>query len=885
MTLFLTDTEEDKADRYTIGSKAKNLFRLKHIGMPVPRFVVIPWETLSEALPEALRGADEARISSYAGPVQFGPDFMDSLEAFFGDVTHFAVRSSAADEDGAAFSFAGQLESFLFVPKKEIERRITDVWRSAFSERVAGYREHHQIESFPGLGVIIQEMVDADASGVAFGANPVNGNRDQKLINAVYGLGEGLVSGQLDADLVVMDRAAISYTPALKNRKLGFDRQNLTGTAWTEIPAAHQNGHVLTNAQIHRLGEILEELERELQHPQDIEFAVKGGALYLLQTRPITTLKTLQTARGNYILWDNSNIIESYPGVTTPLTFSFISKSYEVAYKLFSSYLGVSDDVIRQNENVFANTLGFLNGRVYYNLKSWYLMLAMLPGYSINARFMEKMMGVKEQFDIPGSYRLSKEKAWRHIVKMAVQMLFRFIGLPKKRREFMQLVSSTISEYKAIDFSQKSAHELMHLYRDFERKLLLEWKAPLLNDFFAMIWFGMLQKQCERLQDRVQDGVSDGIQDSTISNLHNDLLCGSRDIISVEPVHRSIEIAADIADNPKLKALFISESEAGIIAELNRRSDPVFVKINEKIGRYLRDFGERCVGELKLETISFGQEPSRFVGVLKSYVETGLTRGQFSTERENLIRQQAEKQIDEKLAGSPFRLWKLRQTLRYTRELVSARENLRYERTRAFGIVRELFSFMGKRFKTDGILESDRDIFFLTKEEIFSYLEGTAVTQDLRALVALRRREFEAYKKAGPLSERFATYGAPYCDNDFFSTAQPDTIEGHLKGTGCSPGRVTGRVRVVHDPTEVASLDGDILVTTSTDPGWVILFPGASGIIVERGSLLSHSAIVSREMGKPCIVGVTGLMKTLKTGDRVEMDGSTGIIKVLGVRC
>ncbi len=846
--------------------------------MPVPRFVVIPWETLTEAIPEALRGADKDRISSYAGPVQFDPGFMDSLEAFFGDVAHFAVRSSAADEDGATFSFAGQLESFLFVPKKEVERRVTDVWRSAFSERVAEYRKHHGIESFPDLGVIIQEMVDADASGVAFGANPVNGNRDQKLINAVYGLGEGLVSGQLDADQVTLDRAGISYTPALKNRKLSFDHQSRTGATWTEIPAERQNGHVLTNEQIHRIGEILEKLEQEFLHPQDIEFAVKDGRLYLLQTRPITTLKIPQAARGNYILWDNSNIIESYPGVTTPLTFSFISKSYEVAYKLFSSYLGVDDDVIRQNENVFANTLGFLNGRVYYNLKSWYLMLAMVPGYSINARFMEKMMGVKEQFDIPGSYRLSKGKAWWRIVKMAVQMLFRFLGLPKKRREFMQLVNSTITEYKAIDFSQKSAHELVSLYRAFERKLLLEWKAPLLNDFFAMIWFGMLQKQCERLQDRAPDSIRDGIQGSTGSNLHNDLLCGSRDIISVEPVHRSIEIAADIADNPRLKDLFISESEAGIIAELNRSSDPAFVNIKEKTDRYLRDFGERCVGELKLETISFSQEPSRFIGVIKSYVETGITREQFSTERENLIRQQAEKQIDEKLAGNPFQLWKLKQTLRYARELVSARENLRYERTRAFGIVRELFSFMGSRFKTDGILENDRDIFLLTKEEIFSYLEGIAVTQDIPALVALRRREFEAYKKAGPLSERFATYGAPYRDNDFFCIARHDTIEGQLKGTGCSPGRVKGTVRVVHDPTEVTSLNGDILVTTSTDPGWVILFPGASGIIVERGSLLSHSAIVSREMGKPCIVGVTGLMKTLTTGDRIEMDGSTGVI-------
>jgi pyruvate,water dikinase len=120
-----------------------------------------------------------------------------------------------------------------------------------------------------------------------------------------------------------------------------------------------------------------------------------------------------------------------------------------------------------------------------------------------------------------------------------------------------------------------------------------------------------------------------------------------------------------------------------------------------------------------------------------------------------------------------------------------------------------------------------------------------------------------------------------YNANDFYSMGTVESIEGDLKGVGCCPGKVKATVRVVIDPGSITSLDGDILVTTSTDPGWVTLFPSASGIIVERGSLLSHSAIVSREMGKPCIVSVTGLLKTLQTGDLVEMDGSTGTITII----
>jgi pyruvate,water dikinase len=120
-----------------------------------------------------------------------------------------------------------------------------------------------------------------------------------------------------------------------------------------------------------------------------------------------------------------------------------------------------------------------------------------------------------------------------------------------------------------------------------------------------------------------------------------------------------------------------------------------------------------------------------------------------------------------------------------------------------------------------------------------------------------------------------------YHSNDFFSNSKVEINEGDLKGIGCCPGRVKGKVKVVLNPGAVSSLNGDILVTSSTDPGWVTLFPGASGIIVERGSVLSHSAIVSREMGKPCIVSVTGLLKKLKTGDEIEMDGSTGEIKII----
>jgi pyruvate,water dikinase len=878
------------SSNYTIGGKASNLFKLVSWGFNVPKFVVIPQEVLQPEHPASLQ------------------EILQEILAEFPNIEFWAVRSSAVAEDSAEQSFAGQYESYLYVTKENLLEKIQAVWQSAEAERVKVYNSltpspspkergtKEKALSFGeglgeavkgGLAVIVQEMIEADSAGVGFGINPVSGNKREKVVSAVWGLGEGLVSGELDSDnFLVGEDKNIQSTIATKTNAVVFDTEAKSGTKTIALPTKKQNLPALNDEQLHEISDILDRLFELYGKPQDIEFAVKGGKIFLLQTRPITNLHKILDKSETYTLWDNSNIIESYPHVTTPLTFSFISKSYEGAYKLFAQYLGVSKKMLRENERVFSNTLGLINGRVYYNLKTWYYMLAMLPSYRLNAGYMEKMMGVKERFDVPKSFFISKSSAWWQVGKTVVLMLARFRGLPTKRKKFVNLVNETIAQYKTIDYKTKTAHELMSLYLDFEKTLLQEWKAPLLNDFFAMVYFGRLQKLCEKYK-----------LNTTNPNIHNDLLCGSSDIISTQPIHRTIEIASFIAEKPHLKELFLKKDENEIWqilqlsiskdvdevrkAEFEKGEGFDFLKTLKYIHSYIKDFGERCMGELKLETISYTQEPAQFIKILKSYVQNNITTDKTSGKIEEEIRAKAMQEVHKKLAGKFWLKWKFNSTLQKARELVSARENLRYERTRAFGIVREIFTQIGKNFYANGIIDHVRDIFYLSKEEIFDYIEGKAITQNLKSLVALRQAEFEHYRSLPAPAERFGTYGAVYNANDFFNTDKVQAIEGDLKGIGCCPGRVVGKVRVVMNPQEASSLDGDILVTHSTDPGWVVLFPSASAIIVERGSLLSHSAIVAREMGKPCIVGVTGLLKTLKTGDTIEMDGSTGEIKIL----
>ncbi len=843
---------------YHHGGKADKLFLLKTLGFRVPAFVVLPAEAYREVIHQS---ADrEKAISDYEFPEALWERISEKLPG----VRYFAVRSSAVDEDGSARSFAGQFETYLYVTREELPEKIKQVWRSAHSERVNAYRESHALSASQGIAVIVQEMIDADVAGVGFGINPVTGNRKEKIISAVYGLGEGLVSGELNADTFTIHGKEISNTLVQKTHQIKQDAKG--GTCKTEVLAELQERPCLNDTQLQQLGAVLDTLFLNQSAYQDIEFAFKGDVLYLLQTRPVTTTQQLADSSGEYIIWDNSNIIESYPGVTTPLTFSFIIKVYEAVYRQFAQLMGVSEQEVEENSETFANMLGLINGRVYYNLLSWYKALALLPGYSINAAFMEKMMGVKERFELKDLPRRSKFRERIRVLNMVRILLKNLRGLPSMRKDFTKDFNATMKTYSAIDFHTKNAGELMGLYLNFEKTLLKKWKAPLVNDFFAMIYFGVLQKLV--LNYNIDEH----------GTLHNDLMCGAKDIISTEPIRRCLAIAGSIQKDDSSREAFLEKTEE----ELYRLhlSKHLAATVSKQIDEYLNLFGNRCVGELKLETRTYLQEPAAFFRILKSYVMQGVTAESTHHTTELDLRKAAEARVNKALKNKPFKKLIFRYFLKRARVLVSSRENLRYERTRAFGVVRELFCNIGRQFYVEGLIRDSRDIFFLTKEEIFDYIKGTSVNYSLKDLIALRKEQFAAFETQ-TTAERIDTCGTVYKGNDFYKQRQTETLSGDLKGLGCCPGRVRGKVQVVRHPSEVTHLNGDILVTSSTDPGWVTLFPTASAILVERGSLLSHSAIVSREMGKPCIVGITGLLDRLKTGDEVEMDGATGEIRII----
>lgn len=840
--LFIPGTSDD-AGESILGGKAWNLLQLQKQGFPVPRWVVLTGAAF-----------DPDQNCTV-------PDLPARLSAAGLSAKRYAVRSSAAGEDGAKHSFAGQLETVLSVPPDGIAAAAKKVRLSAAAPRVGDYCRENGLAPLASASVIVQEMVDAAAAGVAFACDMETGSRRGVTISAVFGLGEGLVSGQLDADTYYVESDGRIRSHIADKREMVTDTAD--GSSIRPVSSGDTHAPVLSESRIREVAEKVRAISEKFGRIQDVEWAYdRNGELKILQARPVTTLKNLPDPDGEVILWDNSNIVESYPGITTPLTFSFIRGVYSEVYKRFCDMMGVEPALIAGNSDAF-EMLGLIRGRVYYNLKNWYKVLMLLPGYELNAPFMERMMGVKEPLeakDRPVIRRTSRQDPRRRVVRMLLVMIKNLLTLERQIARFTAHFQQVIGPMEKRDFKDAGFEELASAYNTLETEFLPAWQPPLINDFFAMIFYGLLGKLQERW-----------LPDSRAA-LSNDLISGEGGMISAEPVSRLRKLAKGIVSEPDAKDALMRSNE-DFLRILER-----YPGICEDYRSYLQKFGDRCIGELKLETVTYREDPAMLLDILRSYVRTAENDSHQTDEGQ--LRKNAEMLAAAGLQGHPIRKWIFFFVLQRARELVRNRENLRFERTRLFAQVRRIFLGFGHRFYSEGVLEDVRDIFYLKKEEILAWAPGTGVTMDLRALAALRKKEFEAFRRMPAPDERFRTVSAVPIGNRFTGPLPSLQPEGEiLKGISCCGGKkIRGKARVVTDPSSAADLDGSILVTVRTDPGWAPLFPVCRGILVERGSILSHAAIVTRELGIPCIVGIAGLTKTIRSGDLIEMDPASGTV-------
>ena len=850
-----------------LGGKGFNLALLTRSGVETSPWFGITTQALFDAVPNLDQASSltEQRelISEAAFPQPLLEEIQSAVRALGADSSLFAVRSSAVGEDSVGLSYAGQLESFLYVPPDQLPEYIRNVWLSAYTDRVMEYRKRNGLSAaMPGVAVVVQAMIDSDVSGVAFGIDPLTGAENTVVISSVYGLGEGLVSGAFNADRFTVKEGTIESDIASKPQALRLDREQGYGTEVVTVSDEHHNAPSLDSKQVLSIVEATTTLNRFFGKPQDVEWGISGGKLYILQSRPVTAIAP--SPSGQRIVWDNSNIIESYSGVTTPLTFSFIDTVYTQVYKELTRILGVTEETIAANERAF-RMLGLIRGRVYYNLLNWYRVLALLPGYRINAGFMEGMMGVSERLEDKPDIVPPKGN---QVVRLAVS-LYRLIAnllrLPKAVRAFHQHLNRTLEPFENRSLRSESPEQLIGHYRHLQGQLLQQWRIPILNDFYTMIFHGLLKKTIESWKT--------GDNNATLSDtLHNDLLIGEGEIISTEPIRRLRELADRIRSDNNVAAYVDGASGEDMLTMLKEHD-----VLGPILTEYLERFGDRYAGELKLETITPKQQPALLAEMIRNYVRADITGAGEEAGME--LRGKAELTAQEYLKGKPFKRMIFRKILHTARERVKGRENLRFERTRVFAVVREIFLALGEHLAQNNLIDSPRDVFYLGVEEVFALANGTALSTQPRGLVAARKKEFEGYRSLPSPPDRFESHGMVAANQDFGPAGDTSGDAGStLKGVPCCPGLITARVRIVTDPAAPVDLRDHILVAERTDPGWAPLFPLACGLLVERGSLLSHSAIVAREMGIPAVVAVPDLLSTLQDGETVTMDGARGTI-------
>jgi len=902
--LTLKDSIED-ISKYG-GGKSKNLKIMHSQGVPVPEFVVISSQFFHSVLVDldipnrikSLNNSDEIEelIQDSFEKYTFSPKHKEILKKSLIDNAldgnFLAVRSSGLDEDSADHSFAGMFESFLFQKGIEnIEDAIIKCWKSAFSKRCIEYRLKSELTIHEiGMGVVLQKMVDSKSSGVLFSRNPIDQvDRKNVVIEALFGQCEGLVSGALDADnyLVNRDDGEIKVTIAQKESKF-IQSKSTQGLEMIDLDDSLKEKQVLSESQIKDLNELAIKLEDQNQMPLDIEWAIEDDKVYVVQMRPITTLPKLSFyndhINGGYAtLWDNSNIVESFAGVTTPLTFSLTKEAYAIVYRQTCRVLKVPETIITDYDHAFENMLGFVRGRVYYNLINWYKLLFLVPGSSSNQGFMETMMGVREELN-PEQQELfnfvDKAPKYSGLKKISVlfNLIHKFIFIKKITQDFRDNFSKIYNEYLTIDFAKKDLREIKRLYERWNENVTYSWKAPIINDFLVMIFFGTLKSLCDKWIET----------DAESQNIQNDLLCGQGEVDSTLPTLTLMKLSAKYDQKPEIRDLFVNHSTEELIKLF--RTGSLQDELQADIKDYLYHYGFRCNNEQKLEEDDLYTNPSFIFENIQNYLKMKNYSVDKMYENERKIRDKAQGIVDAQIGGIKKMIFNW--VLKHARAAVKNRENLRFLRSKSFGISRRIFRAMASHLKALDIVEEENDTFYLTYREIFDFIDGKAESLSLKQVAKIRRLEFAIYNEEQDPPDRFISYGANGISLQNMQIIQSgDLLKNKVRrsddpdlfyGISCCPGSIKGKVRVAMTIDDAKGMNGEILVTKRTDPGWVPLFPFCSGLIIERGSLLSHSAVIARELGVPTIVGVpSDLLEKLETGMTVDLNATQGEVRLI----
>ncbi|MET9385226.1 PEP/pyruvate-binding domain-containing protein [Streptomyces sp. NPDC002928] len=890
--VIFSDTAPESTDALLVGHKFARQAQLRAAGYQVPEFVCASaaafdrmMETAKGDIPELADGSSPGELADWsekagAAVLRSGvpEELIESLLRHFdrlaGDAGAVAVRSCAVPaagdgdrggEDSAADPFAGLGRSFLAVRRAELIDRVAECWASAFTAEGVLYRATRGGDpTATRMAVGIQRLVPAARSFVAFSRDPRGAHgAERSLIAAAYGLGEGVVQEQADVDHFLVDSTTGQVEPQLVHKKRRVLPCASGGTTIEEVPDELADHPVLDDHAARRIAELAMALERHFGIPQDIEGAITDdGEIHLVQARPAVVSAPGEVP--HELHWSNGNISESFAGFTSVLTYSVASELYAVGFEELYRRMGVPEKALRRHRYELRRMLGYLDGRVYMRLESWYRLHSHMRSFlSIKHKWEQAVVTVDSSVAVPSPGRLRR---WAmRAYEMPASGVRRALAAHRMRRFF-----AWWDERRAAmpDPQTRSPSQIVQDYRDLWADVALRWGRTLVTGSHVITELDLAERLMRRWAPQADRGVLNG------------MLCDGPLNRSVMALRSLLTVAEAVGNRPQARTTVLEDKDSADV--WRRLSGGEFGEdIAELVQAHVKRYGDRGLHDLKLETAVVSHRPELLVDQLRPVIATGRTVA-VSVEEERRARRQAESELRTHCAG-PLRHGALRLLFWSLRRNLLIRENARFCRTELIGASRRMVHALAHHLVSAGQLDAVTDVHDLTIEEILGAYEGGRAGVELRELARIRAaaRVVSVQRKDPP--NVFATDADVPVAVALASAGSARRETGStLSGLASSGGVVRGRARVVTDPNvDPESCRDRILVARETDPGWLFLMLVAKGLVAERGTVLSHMAITGRIFGVPTVVAVSGVADRISDGAWIEVDGDRGTVTVL----
>ncbi|XP_076364395.1 rifampicin phosphotransferase-like isoform X2 [Tachypleus tridentatus] len=787
--------------------------------------------------------------------------FGDQLESL-----KFAIRSSAVGEDSEEMSAAGQMETILGVQGlNQVFEALTQCWASQFTFQAVQYKRQNGQPVDTEMGVVIQEMVPSKAAGVMFTHDPVTGNPALICITGNYGLGESVVSAAAEPDTFVVFRSCNKELSILKNeigeKKLQIQMKVGGGTEEKIVPQDEANKCCLSESEVLQLGYIGVLVEEASGGPRDIEWATSNGKFYLLQARPITSFDTetefeltheFDTAVYSvYDYYTTANTGEVCPGPLTPLSISIVTTILDISIQM--NFLARETEKKEDQYNPLRKMVLALSHQC--------LMMNMMNCFlRNNDEKVSEVTSCALEIGVFGHVIIDENMHQRGIQRFGVcsrwfrlkRLLYVMVDTPKVRRK-ITILEEHFSKYSLKPETFFDAKELyqyiLSRVPDIVEPANLHMQTTTLNSFYNVtLLIVLLSKQKGMTPDTYADiamllGSCGELESADVPAALQDL---THSIMGTT----NWEEFCKMTPQDAVKWLTFNTGTAG-----------------KKFQEFIQKHGHRCVKEFELFMETWGMKPENIINILQSMKEESPSNQPL---KQNLTTEETVGRLKMPLGRS--QRWFLKYLLPKCHEAVANREKSKSLLIRTLHAFRLAFCQLGSLMLREGRLPEEDLIFFLTLEEIGTLL----YTRSARLLAkAIRRKRL--FPKLQKLELPEIMNGIPRPVTEEYEEVQGSVV---IKGTPVSQGIIKSTARVIIQLEDAITIKpGDILITRSTDIGWSPYFPLLAGIVTELGGLISHGAVVAREYGLPCLVGVKRATSLLKSGDTVILDGSKGFLK------